>query len=103
MGSKATGAAASKLAKIRAVRKNIARVLTVYNQKIRSDARSTYANKKYTPVDLRPKQTRALRRALTKDQKALVTQKEKTRKANFPRRNYFSSLFFLFKKSYCFY
>merc|ERR1712060_479502 len=77
--AKATGAAASKLAKIRVIRKNIARVLTVYNQKMRKDARETYSGKKYVPLDLRPKKTRALRRALTKGQKTKVTRKEQVR------------------------
>ena len=45
--AKATGAAASKLAKIKIIRKNIARVLTVYNQKIRSEAREKYSKSKY--------------------------------------------------------
>merc|ERR1719240_2071292 len=67
--AKATAAAGSKLAKIRVVRKNIARVLTIYNQKVRSEARGKYAKAKYVPQDLRPKKTRALRRALTKEQK----------------------------------
>ncbi|CAD7962037.1 unnamed protein product [Amoebophrya sp. A25] len=110
--AKATGAAASKLAKIRVVRNNIARLLTVYNQKIRAEARTKYEGKKrspgphlrfrqfyasgddgrkiaqYVPLDLRPKKTRAIRRALTSAQKKLVTVKEKTRKNNFPQRNY---------------
>eukprot|EP00392_Amoebophrya_sp_AT5.2_P001448 g1450.t1 len=86
--AKATGAAASKLAKIKIIRKNIARVLTVYNQKVRSEAREKYAGKKYVPQDLRPKKTRAIRRALTKKQKALVTMKEKTRAQNFPQRRF---------------
>merc|ERR1740121_92144 len=86
--AKATGAAASKLAKIKVIRKNIARVLTVYNQKMRKDARDTYKGKKYIPLDLRPKKTRAIRRALTKVQKSIVTQKEKTRMLNFPMRRF---------------
>ncbi|CAD7926295.1 unnamed protein product [Amoebophrya sp. A120] len=85
---KATGAAAAKMAKIKVIRKNIARLLTVYNQKIRGEAREKYSGKKYVPLDLRPKKTRAIRRALTKKQKALVTQKEKTRAQNFPQRSY---------------
>merc|ERR1719321_1678416 len=67
--AKSTGAAASKLAKIKVIRKNIARVLTVYNQKMKSEARANFKGKKYIPQDLRPKKTRAIRRALTKAQK----------------------------------
>merc|ERR1712139_184340 len=81
--AKVAGGAASKLAKIKVVRKSIARVLTVYNQKQKSDARKDYKGKKYLPKDLRPKKTRALRRALSTEQKFLKTTKEKTRTKNF--------------------
>ena len=43
------GGAASKLAKIKVVRKSIARILTVYNQKQKAEARKTYKGKKYVP------------------------------------------------------
>jgi large subunit ribosomal protein L35e len=49
-----------------AVRKSIARVLTVMNHKSRQNLREYYKNKKYLPLDLRPKKTRAIRRRLTK-------------------------------------
>ena len=62
--SKVSGGAASKLAKIKTVRKAIARILTVYNQKQKAEARKQYAGKKYVPLDLRPKKTRKIRRAL---------------------------------------
>jgi hypothetical protein len=48
------------------VRKSIARVLTVTNQKARQNLREYYKDKKYLPLDLRPKKTRAIRRRLTK-------------------------------------
>ncbi|SRR6266436_3361959 len=48
------------------VRKSIARVLTVTNQKARQNVREYYKNKKYLPLDLRPKKTRAIRRRFTK-------------------------------------
>jgi large subunit ribosomal protein L35e len=79
-----TGGAAAKLAKIHVVRKDIARVLTVYHQtqkaKVRAGSstntprlmrpqlREASVNVKFVPVDLRPKKTRAIRRALTKEQ-----------------------------------
>ena len=47
------------------VRKSIARVLTVTNQKQRQNLREFYKNKKYLPLDLRAKKTRAIRRRLT--------------------------------------
>eukprot|EP00450_Noctiluca_scintillans_P011431 CAMPEP_0194507392 /NCGR_PEP_ID=MMETSP0253-20130528/36905_1 /TAXON_ID=2966 /ORGANISM="Noctiluca scintillans" /LENGTH=122 /DNA_ID=CAMNT_0039350287 /DNA_START=24 /DNA_END=392 /DNA_ORIENTATION=+ len=86
--AKVTGGAASKLAKIKIVRKGVARVLTVYNQKRKADARAQYKGKKYTPQDLRPKKTRAIRRALKPEQLYAKTQKEKTRLSNLPPRRY---------------
>jgi hypothetical protein len=40
--------------------------LTVINQKARQNLREYYKDKKYKPLDLRPKKTRAIRRHLTK-------------------------------------
>merc|ERR1719460_1917687 len=73
--AKVTGGAASKLAKIGTVRKSIARILTVYSQKQKAEARKEYAGKKYQPLDLRPKKTRAIRRALKVEQKFMKTPK----------------------------
>merc|ERR1712100_648200 len=64
--SKVAAAPQVKLAKVRAVRKNIAKVLTVLNEKRRKDARDKFAKKRYTPYDLRQKNTRAFRRKMTK-------------------------------------
>lgn len=47
------------------VRKSIARVLTVINQKQRQNLREYYKGQKYLPLDLRYKKTRAIRRRLT--------------------------------------
>ncbi|TOF78069.1 50S ribosomal protein L29, partial [Vibrio parahaemolyticus] len=63
--AKVTGGAASKLSKIRVVRKSIARVMIVINQKTKENLRKFYKNKRFKPLDLRPKKTRAIRRALT--------------------------------------
>ncbi|CAK0804619.1 unnamed protein product [Prorocentrum cordatum] len=70
------------------VRKSIARILTVYNQKQKAEARKECKGKKYIPLDLRPKKTRALRRALKVEQKTAKTAKEKTRSSNFPMRRF---------------
>mmetsp|Transcript_110822 Transcript_110822/g.220423 ORF Transcript_110822/g.220423 Transcript_110822/m.220423 type:complete len:124 (-) Transcript_110822:55-426(-) len=86
--AKVSGGAASKLAKIKVVRKNIARILTVYNQKQKAEARKQYKGKKYQPLDLRPKKTRAIRRRLKTEQKYAKTQKQKTRSSNFPMRRF---------------
>ncbi|KAA2221683.1 50S ribosomal protein L29, partial [Salinarimonas soli] len=64
--AKVTGGVASKLSKIRVVRKAIARVYIVYHQKMKVNLRNHYKNKKYKPLDLRAKKTRAMRKALTK-------------------------------------
>jgi hypothetical protein len=48
------------------IRKGIARVLTVTNLKQRQHLREFYKGKKYLPLDLRAKKTRAIRRQLTK-------------------------------------
>merc|ERR1711896_65971 len=86
--AKVTGGASSKLAKIKIVRKNIARILTVFNQKTKNEARKEWKGKKYTPLDLRPKKTRAIRRALKTEQKFAKTTRQKTRDSNFPMRRF---------------
>lgn len=102
--AKVTGGAASKLAKIKAVRKSIAVVLTVYNQAQKAALREQFKNAKYTPKDLRAKKTRAIRRRLTKGESFMkvagqpgsksnkfvkrVTQRQAKKNANFPARKY---------------
>ncbi|BAT91907.1 hypothetical protein VIGAN_07054900 [Vigna angularis var. angularis] len=66
--AKVTGGAPNKLSKIKVVRLSIAQVLTVISQKQKAALREAYKNKKYLPLDLRPKKTRAIRRRLTKHQ-----------------------------------
>uniref|UniRef100_A0A8B9WDN0 Large ribosomal subunit protein uL29 n=1 Tax=Bos mutus grunniens TaxID=30521 RepID=A0A8B9WDN0_BOSMU len=73
--AKVTGGAASKLSKIRVVRKSIARVLTVINQTQKENLRKFYKGKKYKPLDLRPKKTRAMCR-LNKHEENLKTKKQ---------------------------
>lgn len=86
--AKVTGGAASKIAKIKQVRKSIARVLTVHNQQQKEGIRKAAAGKKYLSKDLRMKKTRAIRRALTKEQKAMKTKKQQKRDMHFPMRRY---------------
>ncbi|OTA64534.1 hypothetical protein K449DRAFT_432097 [Hypoxylon sp. EC38] len=78
----------SKLNKIHDLRKSIARVLTVVNLKQRSQLRLFYKNKKYLPLDLRPKQTRAIRRRLSPEEKSRTLEKTKKRASHFPQRKY---------------
>jgi large subunit ribosomal protein L35e len=70
------------------IRKSIAKVLTVINANQRSQLRLFYKNKKYLPLDLRPKQTRAIRRRLSKAESSAVLEKTKKRAIHFPQRKY---------------
>ncbi|KAI0921093.1 60S ribosomal protein L35C [Taiwanofungus camphoratus] len=85
---KIAGSSAAKLTKINTVRKSIARVMTVMNQKQRQNLREFYKNKKYLPLDLRPKKTRAIRRRLTPHEKSLKTLKQRKKDIHFPIRKY---------------
>jgi len=85
---KIAGGSASKLTKISTVRKSIARVLTVMNQKARQNLREYYKGKKFLPLDLRTKKTRAIRRRLTKHEKSRKTLKQEKKEAHFPTRKY---------------
>merc|ERR1711971_648069 len=86
--AKVTDGAASKIAKIKSVRKSIARVLTVHNQQQKDGIRKACAGAKYLPKDLRSKKTRAMRRALTKAERRKKTLKEKRMRAAFPHVKY---------------
>ncbi|KAH0930587.1 hypothetical protein HID58_016314 [Brassica napus] len=66
----------------------IAQVLTVISQKQKLALREAYKTKKFLPLDLRPKKTRAIRRRLTKHQASLKTEKEKKKEMYFPIRKY---------------
>ncbi|KAI1501756.1 60S ribosomal protein L35 [Biscogniauxia marginata] len=78
----------TKLNKIHDLRKSIARTLTVVNLKQRQQLRIFYKNKKYLPLDLRPKQTRAIRRRLSPKEKSKTLEKRKKRATHFPQRKY---------------
>ncbi|OBA24254.1 hypothetical protein METBIDRAFT_10408 [Metschnikowia bicuspidata var. bicuspidata NRRL YB-4993] len=73
---------------ITVVRRNIARVLTVINANQRQSVRELYAGKKLLPKDLRAKKTRALRRALSKEDAARVTVKARKQQIAFPKKVY---------------
>jgi len=78
----------SRLAKIKVVRKSVARVLTVLNQNKRNDLKKAYRGRKYKPLDLRIKKTRALRRALTPNEAHKKTERQKKREQYFPLRKF---------------
>lgn len=86
--AKVTGGPASKLSKIREVRKSIARVLTVLTAQKRDALRELYKDEHYKPLDLRPKKTRAIRRRLTKEQISKKTVRQAKRDRAFPMRKY---------------
>ncbi|RKF62498.1 60S ribosomal protein L35 [Erysiphe neolycopersici] len=85
---KIAGGSASKSTKIHDIRKSIAKVLTIINSKQRSQLRLFYKGKKYLPLDLRPKQTRAIRRRLTKHESSKILDKTSKRITHFPQRKF---------------
>ncbi|KAJ3356070.1 60S ribosomal protein L35 [Entophlyctis luteolus] len=74
--------------KITSVRKDIARVNTVISQVQREQLRLYYKNAKFVPLDLRAKRTRAIRRRLTANERALKTVKAQKKLTHFPQRKY---------------
>ena len=102
--SKVASGVASKLAKIRVVRKAIARILTILNDKQRTSLKKSFANRKSirayneangtsfstskTPKEMKPRLTRALRRKLSKKQVNKKLLKVIKKQCNFPQRVY---------------
>ncbi|KAI9283160.1 hypothetical protein BY458DRAFT_543469 [Sporodiniella umbellata] len=80
--------AGGKTQEINEARKNVARALTVINQTQREQLAIFYQKKKYIPLDLRVKKTRAMRRALTPFEKSKKTIREQKKLAHFPLRKY---------------
>ncbi|TPX66166.1 hypothetical protein SpCBS45565_g04684 [Spizellomyces sp. 'palustris'] len=76
------------LANLHDVRKSIARVNTVISQTQRDQLRIFYKGKKYIPLDLRPKKTRAIRRRLTAFEATRKTVRQQKRETHFPLRKY---------------
>ena len=83
-----TGGSASKVASISSVRKAIARVHTFIRKGERDALKAHFAGKKYVPLDLRAKKTRAIRKSLTKHEKSLRTERQKKKAIHFPKRVY---------------
>ncbi|XP_055089419.1 large ribosomal subunit protein uL29-like [Symphalangus syndactylus] len=86
--AKVTGGAASKLSEIRVVHKSIARVLTVINQTRKESLRKFYKGKKYKPLDLRLKKTRAMSCRLNKHEENLKSKKQQWKERLCPLRKY---------------
>jgi len=70
------------------VRKSIARVLTVISHNQRDNLKKYYQSKKYQPLDLRVKKTRAIRRALTKHEAGRKTLRQVKKETHFSLRKY---------------
>ncbi len=87
--AKAAQGSANKLAKIKVVRKNIARTLSILSQKERKTlAGDLHRDSKKRPKFLREKLTRAFRRRLTTHQKNKQILKTQKKALNFPVRKY---------------
>ena len=108
--TKGSGTAVAKLSKIKDLRKQIARILTIIRENKKEDVvkglttrvskeekdgkeeevKKTIKNikLKHIPLDLRPKLTRAMRRRMTRFERKLVTLKQLKRKLNFPLRKF---------------
>lgn len=87
--AKASSGSASKLAKIKGVRKNIARNLTALNRKERDRlAGDLHKNSKKRALFLRSKLTRAFRRKLSAHQKSKKIVKLQKKESNFPLRRF---------------
>ena len=111
--TRSSGTAVAKLSKIKDLRKQIARVLTIIRENKKAEVvknlrvkvtkkekedkegkeeeiKTTIKNlkMKHIPLDLRPKLTRAMRRRMTKFERKLVTLRQLKRKLNFPMRKF---------------
>ncbi|XP_032492555.1 60S ribosomal protein L35-like [Phocoena sinus] len=86
--AKVPGGAASKLSRIRVVCKSITRVLTIINQTQKENLRKFYKGKKYKPLHLWPKKTRATRRRLNKHEENLKTKRQQRNERLYPLQKY---------------
>ena len=85
--SKVSSAPQVKLARIKSVRKGIAKILTVVAEKRIAEARTTFKHKRM-PKSLRLKKTRAFRRRLTPSEASRMTLKQQKKHDNFKLRKY---------------
>ena len=87
--AKASSGSATKLSKIKGVRKNIARNLTALNRKERDRLEGNlHKTSKKRALFLRSKLTRAIRRRLSPLQKSKKILKVQKKEQNFPLRKY---------------
>ncbi|VDO07649.1 unnamed protein product [Rodentolepis nana] len=83
-----TRGTASKLRKIRVLRKSIARIYTVMNQSAKLRQREAYRGKRFVPKELRPKKTRAIRRRLSKRERSIHSEKMLRKIRSYPARQF---------------
>ncbi|KAL0236970.1 hypothetical protein PCE1_000367 [Barthelona sp. PCE] len=81
--SKVASGGASKLLQMKNIRREIARMKTIMREKQLEELRTKYEGKKYAPICLRTKGTRAMRRALSEEQKAMQTVRQQKRANSF--------------------
>ncbi|CAF0749118.1 unnamed protein product [Adineta steineri] len=74
--------------KIENIQKSIVHIRIVQNQTIKDNLRNFYQGEKHKPKDLRPKQTRAVRRELTSNEKSIQLKKTQRKNCNFPQRTF---------------
>ena len=70
------------------LRKDIAKILTVINEKRREKAAKKYGKKKWKPIDQRAKKTRAARKQMTLHQQNKKTIKTLKKLESHPHRRY---------------
>lgn len=78
----------NKVHQIQNVRQSIAHIHLVQNQMTKDNLRKFYQGEKYQPKDLRPKQTRAMRRMLTAEEEACCLAKQQRKNRAFPKRTF---------------
>lgn len=71
------------------VRKSIAKVFTAISLNQKKSLVALYKGKKYKPLDLRPKKTRAIRKRLTNYESGKVTLKEMKKRMNLKRKSFY--------------
>ncbi|KAL6121024.1 hypothetical protein NUSPORA_02128 [Nucleospora cyclopteri] len=70
---------------IKIVRKDIARIKTIMYEKKVEKMIEEFKGKKFIPKELRIKKTRALRRALTKNQKNMMSRNQRIIRKKYPK------------------
>ena len=79
---------ATKSGAIRTVRKAIARVLTILSEQRKAQIIEKVGSSKRLPLALRAKQTRAMRRALTPEERKKTTLRQKKKAIHYPKLKY---------------